>query len=523
MANFQINNNIKTIRKELFLEKAEQLKTELNFHQYQTDKIVAFTKDETTFGGAKFVSETFENRSLKKGDEIIFDFGKHVVGRLHFKVKPVGSPPDAPLHLQITFGETPIEMVRDFADYKGWVSSSWLQEERMHIDLLPSEIHLSRRYAFRYVKFTVLDTSPKYQVEFEEITVEEESTADSDKLLTYNFHDEELNKIHETGVKTLKACMQSVFEDGPKRDRRLWLGDLHLQAKVNYQTYRNNDLVKRCLYLFAGLPTEEGKVSANLFIDPRILPDDTYLFDYSLFFVNTLWDYVEETADKEALEDLYTTARKQIELAYKQVNENHVLEEGDGWWAFVDWNEGINKQTACHGILMYSLKAMIKLAQVADNVADEQKFKNMYTALKEAANKYLLLETGDYISGPSQQLNLHAQLWMILGGAVEGTQATELMARWRENQAVHEISTPYMMHYYIEALITSGNKDTALSEIRRYWGGMIKEGADTFWEAYKPNEAGFSPYGDVIINSYCHAWSCTPTILLNRIFSNKTN
>lgn len=25
-------------------------------------------------------------------------------------------------------------------------------------------------------------------------------------------------------------CMQSVFEDGPKRDRRLWLGDLRLQA-----------------------------------------------------------------------------------------------------------------------------------------------------------------------------------------------------------------------------------------------------------------------------------------------------
>jgi hypothetical protein len=31
--------------------------------------------------------------------------------------------------------------------------------------------------------------------------------------------------------------MQEVFEDGPKRDRRLWLGDLRLQALVNDVTF----------------------------------------------------------------------------------------------------------------------------------------------------------------------------------------------------------------------------------------------------------------------------------------------
>jgi hypothetical protein len=36
-------------------------------------------------------------------------------------------------------------------------------------------------------------------------------------------------------------------EDGPKRDRRLWLGDLRLEALANYETYRNFDLVKRSL------------------------------------------------------------------------------------------------------------------------------------------------------------------------------------------------------------------------------------------------------------------------------------
>ena len=40
-------------------------------------------------------------------------------------------------------------------------------------------------------------------------------------------------------VNTLKNCMQRVFEDGPKRDRRLWIGDLRLEALANYYTFEN--------------------------------------------------------------------------------------------------------------------------------------------------------------------------------------------------------------------------------------------------------------------------------------------
>lgn len=43
---------------------------------------------------------------------------------------------------------------------------------------------------------------------------------------------------------------------------------------------------------------------------------------------------------------------------------------------------------------------------------------------------------------------------------------------------------------------------------------MLRVGADTFWEAFDPKDARASPYGDVRNNSFCHAWSCTPTYLL---------
>lgn len=42
------------------------------------------------------------------------------------------------------------------------------------------------------------------------------------------------------------------------------------------------------------------------------------------------------------------------------------------------------------------------------------------------------------------------------------------------------------------------------------WGAMVAYGADTFWEIFDPQHPDFSPYGSKLINSYCHAWSCTP-------------
>ena len=57
--------------------------------------------------------------------------------------------------------------------------------------------------------------------------------------------------------------MQTSFEDGPRRDQRLWVGDLRLQALTNYVTYKANDLVKRCLYLFAA-QSAQGRAGGRL-------------------------------------------------------------------------------------------------------------------------------------------------------------------------------------------------------------------------------------------------------------------
>jgi hypothetical protein len=39
---------------------------------------------------------------------------------------------------------------------------------------------------------------------------------------------------------------------------------------------------------------------------------------------------------------------------------------------------------------------------------------------------------------------------------------------------------------------------------------MLDLGADTFWEVFDPANHLASPYENPQLNSYCHAWSCTP-------------
>jgi hypothetical protein len=43
-------------------------------------------------------------------------------------------------------------------------------------------------------------------------------------------------------------------------------------------------------------------------------------------------------------------------------------------------------------------------------------------------------------------------------------------------------------------LLPERQRERALELIESYWGGMVKAGADTFWEAYDPSNATLSPY-----------------------------
>lgn len=50
------------------------------------------------------------------------------------------------------------------------------------------------------------------------------------------------------------------------------------------------------------------------------------------------------------------------------------------------------------------------------------------------------------------------------------------------NDSILKITTPYMRFYELEALCALGEQEQVMEEMLAYWGGMLKEGATSFWE-----------------------------------------
>ncbi|MDE7068058.1 MAG: sugar hydrolase, partial [Schaedlerella arabinosiphila] len=325
---------------------------------------------------------------------------------------------------------------------------------------------------------------------------------------------EDLQKIDRASLKTLQDCMQHVFEDGPKRDRRLWIGDLRLQAKANYATFGNYDLVKRCMYLFAGLTRDDGKIGACLFTEPVMQVDDTFLWDYSLFFVSILYDYYQETKDLDLVKELWPAACRQIELALEDMKDGVPDTEKNPMLAFIDWKDGIDRQAPAQGVWIYCLRQGKVLAGLAEDTKAEARIgKLLEEALENAVKHFWDEGQGFFVSGPARQVSWSTQAWMVLADVFEKEKSRELMLHLLEENPEMGVATPYAYHHVIEALLHVGEKEKALELMRTYWGGMIELGADTFWEAFDPKDPNASPYGNTQVNSFCHAWSCTPAWL----------
>jgi len=455
--------------------------------------------------------------ALHEGDSAVLDFGDHYVGHLTLKLGHKGSHPDAPAWLELKFCESPRELDETLEGYHGWISKGWVQVERIHVDVLPAIVELPRRYAFRYVRVDVMALSGKYQLTLEDAWAETTTSADDGAVepLRGDARDAAIDRV---ALRTLRSSMQGVFEDGPKRDRRLWLGDLRLQALANYATYRNNDLVKRCLYLFAGVTDDTGRLPACLFMEPEIEADDTFMFDYALFFNPVLLEYLRQTDDGETARELLPVALRQLELSEERFDGDLVRDSDQLGWCFVDWNLNLNKQASAQAIWLYCAKAALELCSRLGADAPgglsawiERRRQAMLDQLYDA-------DRALFVSGAGRQVSWASQVWAILAGVIGGGDAARCLDAVKAAPEAVGMVTPYMMHHYIEALCRAGRGPEAREAMREYWGAMVDLGADTFWELFNPDDPDESPYGSPVVNSYCHAWSCTPTWFLRSGF-----
>ena len=453
-------------------------------------------------------------RVLRKGDSVIVDFGGHRTGYLSFRLETEGREPDAPARLRFTFGEVPTDVAEPLYPYQGELSQSWLPDERVNIDYLPQSVRLSRRYAFRYVKIEIVDTSPGFGVRFESLKAYAVTSA---RVVppALSTGTPLLKRIDAVAVATLRDCMQTTFEDGPRRDQRLWIGDLRLQALTNYLTFRQNDVVRRCLYLFAAFPRDDGLVAACVYEKPAARYGGLHIVDYAALFNVTLLDYAEATNDLETARDLWPVALRQLEILGKDIDAEGRYRDPGNVWIFIDWARQLDKNASIQAVLIHAFKATLKLARLLGRAADVPDYAARIERMIRAARaNYWDPARTVFLSGANRQLSWASQAWMAIAGvSTRAESAAALRTALNDAGAVKPV-TPYLYHYVIEGLLSAGLKHEARQLLESYWGGMIAAGADTFWEVYDPAQPLSSPYGDIHINSFCHAWSCTPAYLL---------
>jgi alpha-L-rhamnosidase len=514
-------------QREHWLAIAEENKPKLIETIKKPVAIVKTVKDPSSFQGWETVNVGKPNdifkASFKKHGTAVLDFGEHLTGHFTFTVNSINSTPDAPLRFKLTFGEVPAEVSVPFDPYQGMLSRAWLQDEIVTVTELPLTITIPRRLAFRYVKIELMASSQYYDFgitdAYTTATTSVTSKPEALSAATPNL----ISKIDAVGLNTLKECMQTVYEDGPKRDRRLWIGDLYLEAQANMYSFKQHKLTKRCLYLLAGLAQDDGFLYSNVFEspEPHAQKPSPFLFDYSLLYNVTVKDYLTATNDTKTAIDLWPVVKRQMDNITTYLDKDGVFDAEkaakDNWWLFVDWNDALDRQAALQGIMIYSMKQTLDLAKLLNKENEVKQLPALIAQMTKGANSKLFdKQQGVFVSGKNKQVSYASQAWLIVAGVVKGEEAQKIIRALQNNDNAIKPGGPYLYHYYVQALVDCGLKADAKKLLTDYWGSMVTKGADTFWEVYDPKNEELSPYGFYPINSYCHAWSCTPVYFIRK-------
>jgi len=170
------------------------------------------------------------------------------------------------------------------------------------------------------------------------------------------------------------------------------------------------------------------------------------------------------------------------------------------------------------GVFVFSLRQAAELARHCRAENDATQYEQLIARMTAAARTAFHDPSRKvFVSGPQRQVSWASQAWMTLSGIASNEEAKQAFRAVAAQTGAVRPGAPYLYHYVAEAMLQCGLKQEARQLVETYWGGMVKAGADTFWEVYDPSNAGLSPYGSTLVNSYCHAWSCTPAYLLRSL------
>jgi len=422
---------------------------------------------------------------------VFLDFGRELTGRVE-----IVSDSDSTAVVTIQMGESESEALK----------SPYLGINQVTIP--PHGTVHGPKSAFRYVKVSFVGGGP--ELRFKSIQVDHiyypvkyaGSFESSDALL---------NRIWETGAYTAHLCMQDGVWDASKRDRGRWMGDTDIIGRVIEDVFGERTLMEDTLDRLMGPAPVDQHVNG--------IPG------YSAFWFTGVADYYRHTGSKEFLEREHTRMLQLLKYVDAEFDSRGIYANKTRVWLYIDWSPELNGDTPetqrATTLEFYNAyrEAAWLLRQLGDT-ANADRYEARAAATKTAANKYLLdAATGTY--GPRWQTNAAA----VIGGVADARRYSAIWDHVLSNVGHVKynafIITPYYNYYVVRAMAQMNHRKDSLEWIRQYWGGMLAEGATSFWEAYDPswykedfhaslqadNRSGY-------FVSLAHGWSSGPTAWL---------
>lgn len=332
-----------------------------------------------------------------------------------------------------------------------------------------------------------------------------------------------LDRIYETGRRTILRCTHDWIEDGPKRDRLLWLGDLAAMVRAFALTIGDLGPVRRSLLLAAASQHRNGALPG---VGPH--PNTLVVADYVPQWVIALDEYAWFSGDLATTALCWPTLERALRFLQERIGRERLIgpEEDTDWWVFLDWEKRepfgcpVERRGSVTVLSMMGAVAFDAAARVADLLGETPsavRWRAVAAGLREQIlercwddeNKAFV----DWASGSgrSRKRSRLTAAWAILADL--GTPAQRKLVLddlANPNGRLRNSTTGYGQYYNVEALFRGGRPQAALDLIRHYWGGMLDRGASTFWESFDPAEdrdQELQLYGRRWGVSLCHGWS----------------
>lgn len=401
---------------------------------------------ETGDGQANLTNDriTILRNSDVKG-AIVLDFGKELNGAVEI-ITGMWGDGNVPRNVRIRFGESVAEAMSDIGQ-DGATNDHAMRDFHMQLPWLGK--NQTGESGFRFVRIDFLDDDAELHLrEVRAIA----TFRDIPYLGSFKSSDERLNKIWEVGAYTVHVNMQDYLWDGIKRDRLVWVGDLHPEVATVNTVFGYNEVVPKSLDLARESTPLPGWMSG--------------ISTYSMWWIVLHYDWYMAHGNLDYLKAQHDYLNGLVDQIRSKIVDGKEMMDGT---RFLDWPSSEDSLAVHAGLQAMTLLSLEKAAQLGV-------FLNDQSLIDRCNQSVLALRKVVPVHNNSKQ----AAALMALTGLMEPSQAYEDVL---SVGGAKKFSTFYG-YYMLEAMAKAGRYTEAMDIISTYWGGMLDLGATTFWEDF---------------------------------------